>query len=174
MALFRYRPMIFVNLRFQGRGLLPDTMLWVPDRKQPFFRLTEAPISMPWLAPEGKTLITFDIGCSVGDRYWSMSEAELATLCLAGICEIYPHLRERFIGAGGVVKTPISYPVYLLAYEEQRRRFAQATGVAGLYSIGRNGEFAHILMEDVYWRTLKRVTQVAAYVEAAPSQALAA
>jgi len=25
--------------------------------------------------------------------------------------------------------------------------------VAGLYSIGRNGEFAHILMEDVYWRT---------------------
>jgi hypothetical protein len=29
--------------------------------------------------------------------------------------------------------------------------------VTDLLSVGRNGEFAHILMEDVYWRTLARV-----------------
>ena len=26
-----------------------------------------------------------------------------------------------------------------------------------LISIGRNGEFAHILMEDIYWSTLKKM-----------------
>ena len=55
---FRYRPMIFVNMKFDGRGLLPDTVLWFPENEFPFFRLTEATISMPWLAPEGKTIIT--------------------------------------------------------------------------------------------------------------------
>ena len=164
MAAFRYRPMVFVNLRFAGRDLLPDTMLWVPDRRQPFFRLTEAPISMPWLAPEGKTLITCDIGCEVGDRHWTMSDDKLAEICLSGMSTIFPGLRDRYLGAGGIIRTPVSYPVYLARYEEQRRRFAQSTGVDGLFSVGRNGEFAHILMEDVYWRTLRRMEEVSAYV----------
>ena len=164
LAAFRYRPMIFVNLRFAGRNLLSDTMLWVPDRTKPFFRMTEAPHAMPWLAPEGQTQITFDIGCSVGDEYWTMSDERLAAICLDGLCGIYPHLRALYSGAGGILKTPVAYPVYLAAYEERRQRFARDTGVAGLYSIGRNGEFAHLLMEDVYWRTLKWTVAIADYV----------
>ena len=93
-----------------------------------------------------------------------MENEQLAAICLDGIARIYPHLRQKYLGAGGVVRTPIAYPVYLNAYEDARRRFAAATGVDGLYSIGRNGEFAHILMEDVYWRTLRRMQDVAAYV----------
>ncbi|MGQ3030143.1 MAG: hypothetical protein ACT60Q_17580, partial [Ferrovibrionaceae bacterium] len=83
---------------------------------------------------------------------------------------LYPQLRRRFISAGGVIRTPISYPVYLLKYEEQRQRFAAATGIDGLYSIGRNGEFAHSLMEDVYWRTLRRMGDVADYVGKMPGE----
>lgn len=167
LAEFRYRPMIFVNLRFAGRGLLPDTMLWVPDRSQPFFRITEAPFSMPWLAPQGHTQLTFDIGCEVGDRYWTMSNEELAEICLEGLCRIYPKLRDAYAGPGGLLKTTIAYPVFLSRYEEQRQAFARSSGVDGLYSIGRNGEFAHILMEDIYWRTLKRTAEIADYVGAA-------
>ena len=29
--------------------------------------------------------------------------------------------------------------------------------IENLLSVGRNGEFAHIFMEDVYWRTRKKV-----------------
>ncbi len=56
-----------------------------------------------------------------------------------------------------MLRTPIAYPVYLNEYESDRVRLQQSTGVPGLYSIGRNGEFSHILMEDVYWRTLSRM-----------------
>jgi protoporphyrinogen oxidase len=163
--------MVFANLRFEGRHYLPETMLWVPDRSYPFFRLTETTISMPWLAPEGKTLITCDVGCEVGDRYWTMTEDEMARLCLDGICRIFPQLRDRYLGTAGILKPPISYPVYLSKYEEERRQFAVSTGVGGLYSVGRNGEFAHILMEDVYWRTLARTADVAAYVSGLPAAA---
>ena len=68
-------------------------------------------------------------------------------------------MRQRLLGSQ-VLRTPIAYPVYLNAYEADRMRLRQTTGVAGLYSVGRNGEFAHILMEDVYWRTLGRMRQM--------------
>ncbi len=167
MARFRYRPMIFANLRFSGRGILPDTLCWVPDRRYPFFRVAEAPISMPWLAPAGKTLLTFDIGCEVGDAHWRMSDEDIAELCLDGLCALFgSDLRQRYLGAAGAIRAPTSYPVYLRAYEAQRQRFARSTGVEGLYSVGRNGEFAHILMEDVYWRTIRRMEGVARDLDA--------
>ena len=153
---FRYRPMIFVNLKFKERRLLPDTVLWFPEHKFPFFRLTEATLSMPWLAPEGKTMITVDIGCEKGDEFWEMDEENLIELCLENMTKIIPNVRDKFLGAK-VLKTPIAYPVFLNEYETARKSFEQSTGIENLLSIGRNGEFAHIFMEDVYWRTRRKV-----------------
>jgi hypothetical protein len=44
--------------------------------------------------------------------------------------------------------------------EAERRRQESATGVEGLYSIGRNGEFAHILMEDVHLRAARTTNRL--------------
>ena len=153
---FRYRPMIFVNIKFDGRGLLPDTVLWFPEKEFPFFRLTEATHSMPWLAPEGKTMITVDIGCEKGDEFWEMPEDEMIELCLENLSRVVPGIRERYLGAK-ILKTPIAYPVYLNEYEGARKAFERSTNIDNLLSIGRNGEFSHIFMEDVYWRTRKKV-----------------
>jgi oxygen-dependent protoporphyrinogen oxidase len=164
LARFRYRPMVFVNMRFRGRGLLPDVVAWTPEKQFPFFRLTEASLSMPWLAPEGKTLITVDIGCEVGDAVWTMADEALGELCLNQMTEIIAGARERYMGCR-VLRTPIAYPVFLKEYEEDRLSFARSSGVENLYSIGRNGEFAHIFMEDVYWRTLRKMRQLLATLE---------
>ncbi len=158
---FRYRPMVFVNMRFEGRGLLPDVVTWVPDRALPFFRLTEAPLSMPWLAPPGRTLVTADIGCEVGDELWRMDDDALGAMCAAHLEAIAPAARGAYRGCR-VLRTPLAYPVYLREYEADRRRLeAEGLPVEGLHTIGRNGEFAHILMEDVYWRTRRRMRALA-------------
>jgi protoporphyrinogen/coproporphyrinogen III oxidase len=159
LARFRYRPMVLVNMRFNGRGLLPDVVTWTPERDLDFFRLTEATWSMPWLAPPGKTTINADIGCAVGDRHWTMSDDALGELCVSQLERVVPSARRRYLGCR-VMRTPIAHPVFLREYEAEREAFAAGTGVDGLYSIGRNGEFAHILMEDVYWRTVERMRQV--------------
>lgn len=153
---FRYRPMIFVNLRLNTRGVLPDTILWTPESDFPFFRMAETTLSMPWLAPEGKTIITADIGCQVGDAHWVMSDDALGKLCLAGLEKYRPGIRSHYLGCR-VLRTPIAYPVLLNEYEQDRQNLERGTGVKGLYSIGRNGEFAHILMEDIYWRTRRKM-----------------
>ena len=125
LARFRYRPMVLVNLRFQGRGLLPDVVTWTPDRRLPFFRLTKATWSMPWLAPEGKTTINADIGCEVGDRYWTMTDEQLGELCLTHLEALIPSARQRFLGCR-VMRTPIAHPVFLREYEAQRLDFERA------------------------------------------------
>lgn len=156
---FRYRPMTFVNMRFEGRGLLPDVVLWLPEGKYPFFRLTEATLSMPWLAPEGKTMITVDIGCEVGDEIWTLENEKLGEMCLEHLTSIIPQAKEKYLGCH-TLRTPISYPVFLKEYEAERLDFEKGTGVENLLSVGRNGEFSHIFMEDVYWRTQKKVQQL--------------
>ncbi len=160
LAKFRYRPMVFVNMRFEGRSLLPEVVTWTPGDEFPFFRLTETPMAMPWLAPEGKTLITVDIGCQTGDEFWTMDEERLGALCLEGLRRIIPDANRRYLGCR-VLRTPIAYPVFLSEYEIERRRFEETTGIEGLYSVGRNGEFAHLFMEDVYWRTSRKMRGLA-------------
>jgi protoporphyrinogen oxidase len=161
LAAFRYRPMVLVNMRFTGRGLLPDVVTWTPARELPFFRLTEATWSMPWLAPQGKTTINADIGCVVGDPLWTMTDEALGELCVRHLEQIVPSARARYLGCR-VMRTPIAHPIFLRQYEAERQAFAAGNPVEGLYSIGRNGEFAHILMEDVYWRTVDRMRVLAA------------
>ncbi len=158
---FRYRPMTFVNMRFEGRGLLPDVVLWLPENKYPFFRLTEATLSMPWLAPEGKTLVTVDIGCEKDDEIWTMGNDELGEFCLKHLASIIPNARDKYLGCH-TLRTPISYPVFLKEYEKERLEFEQGTGIENLLSVGRNGEFSHIFMEDVYCRTQ---TKIKRYIE---------
>jgi protoporphyrinogen oxidase len=157
---FRFRPMVFVNLKLEGTGLLPDVVVWVPEGA-PYFRLTEATRSMPWLAPEGRTTILCDIGAEVGDEHWAMSDDALAELCLGHLEALVPDVRARYLGVH-VARLPIAYPVFRREYEADRLRLATGTGVDGLMSVGRNGEFDHILMEDVYWRTVRRIERWAA------------
>jgi protoporphyrinogen/coproporphyrinogen III oxidase len=156
---FKYRPMTFVNMRFEGRGLLPDVVLWLPENKYPFFRLTEATLSMPWLAPEGKTMITVDIGCEKDDEIWTMENEKLGEFCLEHLAKIIPNAKEKYLGCH-TLRTPISYPVFLKEYEQERLEFEKGTGIENLLSVGRNGEFAHIFMEDVYWRTLQKTREL--------------
>jgi protoporphyrinogen oxidase len=156
VARFRFRPMIFVNIRFEGRRLLPDTVMWFPEKQFSFFRLTEVTRSMPWLAPEGKSIVTFDIGCQKDDEFWSMSEEKLVALCLEQIKPIIPGAKDKFLGYT-VLRTPIAYPVFLTEYEKDRQGFERSTHIENLLSIGRNGEFSHRFMEDVYWRTRQKV-----------------
>jgi protoporphyrinogen oxidase len=153
---FRFRGLVLVNLKLRGRGLLPDTMMWFPTGGYPFFRLCEAPLSMPWLAPDGHTMITADIGATVGDDMWKLSDDELIARCVEHFARVVPDAPTRCLG-GTVLRQPLGYPVFHVDYEPDRQRLEHGTGVAGLLSVGRNGEFDHILMEDIYWRTLAKV-----------------
>ena len=153
---FQFRAMTFVNLKLDGPSGLPDVVTWTPEKHFVFFRLSDIGKGLPFLVPAGKTQVTCDIGCQVGDDIWNSSEESLARRCLTELESIAPGVSAKFCGSR-VVKTALAYPIFRLDYEADRLRFKQGTGIDGLISVGRNGEFDHILMEDVYWRTRRKV-----------------
>jgi protoporphyrinogen oxidase len=156
LAAFRYRAMVFVNLRFDGPSGLGEVVTWTPGDEFPFFRLSDIGLGLPWLVPAGKSQVTADIGCTAGDAVWNMDEAELGRQCVAALEQIVPGIGRRYLGAR-VMRTPLAYPIFHRDYEQTRLGLESGTGVEGLISVGRNGEFGHYLMEDVYWRTKRKV-----------------
>jgi len=89
-----------------------------------------------------------------------MDDETLGELCVENLKPIIPDARSRYEGCR-VLKTPIAYPVFLREYEAERQQFAAGTGIENLLSVGRNGEFAHIFMEDVHYRTEKKLRELA-------------
>ncbi len=157
---FRFRGLVLVNLKLSGRGLLPDVVVWTPQGF-PYFRVTEAPMSMPWTAPEGRTMILCELGAQPGDDVWSLTDEQAVERCVSTLGPLVPDVRERLIGAN-VLRQPLGYPVFSLEYEEDRATLAgYGTGIGGLHSVGRNGEFDHILMEDTFWRLRRRAARIA-------------
>jgi protoporphyrinogen oxidase len=148
---FSFRPMIFVNLKMRGRGLLPDTVLWIPDYTERFFRITDTTDALPTNAPDGHSLWTVDYGAEIGDEVWRMDTDELARRTLEGVERIVPGAAEQCIG-WHVHRTALAYPVFDRSYEADRLSLRHGTGIEGLLSVGRNAEFDHLPMEDVYWR----------------------
>lgn len=156
LARFQYRAMISVNVKLNGTTGLPDVVTWLPERDFPFFRLSDIGAGLPWLVPPGRSLVTCDIGCAAGDEMWKTDDAELARRCLAGLERIVPGISTRYLGCR-VMRSALAYPIYASDYEQERQQIEQGTGIDGLISVGRNGEFSHALMEDVYWRTRRRL-----------------
>ena len=160
LAALTFRAMVFLQLRVRGRGLLPAPVTWTPGHEFPFFRVTEAPMAMPWLAPAGETVLTIDLGARVGDAVWTADADALAAATLGPLAALIPDIHTRLVDVHST-RTPIAYPVFALATEPARRTIA-THGIKGLVSAGRNAEFAHLLMEDVYWRTLRSMRALSA------------
>jgi len=121
----------------------------------------ETPLSMPWIAPEGKTMILCELGAQPGDDVWRLTDDEAIERCVSTLDPLIPDVRSRVIGAS-VLRQPLGYPVFALDYEPDRAALAaEGTGITGLYSVGRNGEFDHILMEDTFWRLRRRIPMIA-------------
>lgn len=160
---FRYRPMLFVNLKINLPKVMRSVITWTPGPEFTFFRISDIGRALPWLVPPGKNQITCDIGCEVGDENWNADPEQLALRCLAEVERLAPGVSQHYLGFHQR-RTPFAYPVYLNEYEAQRRQWDHGTGVQGLVSVGRNGEFKHILMEDVYWRTRRRCRELLAAV----------
>jgi protoporphyrinogen oxidase len=165
LARFHYRAMVFVNLRFDGASGLGDVVTWTPGDEFPFFRLSDIGLGLPWLVPTGNSQVTADIGCTVGDEIWTADDHDLGRQCVAALGKIVPRIADRYLGCR-VMRTALAYPIYRSDYEQDRLRLERGTDINGLISIGRNGEFAHLLMEDVYWRTKRQVTALMANLAA--------
>lgn len=74
-------------------------------------------------------------------------------LCAAGTAGVIRPRRDGYAYLRFRCRLGRAYPVFSNSYETARRTLETSAGTNSLSSVGRNGEFALVPMEAVYWRT---------------------
>jgi hypothetical protein len=100
-------------------------------------------------------VLTVDFGCAVDDDTWNAPIDRLVDAAIEGLRPAIGDVRAALLDVH-LTRTSLAYPVLARATATARAT-VHGHGIAGLASVGRNAEFAHLLMEDVYWRTLRTI-----------------
>src|SRR5690606_12756232 len=139
-----------------NRSPLNSVVTWFPARNVPFLRITCTSAAAPWTVPADMVSLVVDYAHDDGVKSIE-SDDVLIQRCLQDLGDCL-HAKFDLI-AGKVNHIRFAYPVFDIENEPLFERIQSALPF-GMKSVGRNGEFEHILMEDVMLRTHRLVDQL--------------
>jgi protoporphyrinogen oxidase len=140
----QYRAMIFVMLKLDKPRVSDDHWIYFPDEEIIFNRVSEMRNFSPDAAPDGKTSLTLEITCDVGDEIWTMPEEELYRRAVDGVVasglatreQILDHYFERLAHA---------YPSYDLEFEVKLGKLAyHLANFSNVIVAGRQAQFRYV------------------------------
>lgn len=136
----RFRSLIVVGLIVDKPDLFPDNWIYIHDPAVKVGRIQNYKNWSPDMVKDtGKTSLGMEYFCTVGDAFWSMSDAELTELAKEEIAKI-GLAGVRDVVDGCVLRVPQAYPVYDADYRNALttvRSFVDA--LENFHTIGRNG-----------------------------------
>ncbi|MCP4346508.1 MAG: NAD(P)-binding protein [Desulfobacterales bacterium] len=109
-----------------------------------FKRLSEPRRVCLSMGKQDMTGICTEVCCNPGDSIWNAKDQELYTLCRQGIAKMCPDVDTRLLEGVAVRRICHAYPIYPMAFAEQRARVLEYIGeVSNLLTKGRQGEFRY-------------------------------
>jgi protoporphyrinogen oxidase len=139
----QFRSMVLVYVVLGQRQFTEFDAHYFPGSDIPFTRMSEPRNYCNVREPANRTVLCAELPCQEGDRYWNMSEQELADLLCHSLRELDLPVQSR-VETVQVRRLRHAYPVYYHGYEES---FSQIDDwlatVPNLLSLGRQGLFAH-------------------------------
>jgi protoporphyrinogen oxidase len=140
-----FRDLVTVNLKIRKKQVSGDTWLYVQDENVVFGRLHEPKNWSKAMVPDDDhTSLVLECFCTVGDAIWSMSDEEVARLCVKDLVEKLHFLEASDVEGWTVVRTRNAYPVYDLQYSEKLARIKSFLAQCdGIHVVGRGGTFRY-------------------------------
>jgi protoporphyrinogen oxidase len=140
-----FRDLITVNLKIRRRQVSQDTWLYVQDEAIAFGRLHEPKNWSKAMVPDDDhTSLVLECFCTAGDALWSMSDEDIAKLCINDLAEKLRLVSASEIEGWKLVRTRHAYPVYDLQYAEKLALIkAFLAECSGLHIVGRGGSFRY-------------------------------
>lgn len=142
-AKLRYVSLILVFIEFSVDRIGEDNWFYLLDNEFRFNRVTEQKNLSPFTMEEGKTVLSFELTCRIGDENWLRSDEELFEMALED-CRRIPHLASQLekVTDHLVRRAPSVYEIYIKHFD------AHAEVVLGyiqelenVVTIGRRGLF---------------------------------
>ena len=139
----RYISLVLVYLEFALERVGTDHWFYLLDPKFKFNRVTEQKNLGPATMEPGKTVLSFELTCRVGDDLWRMSDAELFDLAKAD-CRNIHFIRDKMdrITDFQVKRVPNVYEIYFKHVDQHAEMLLGYLGeFVNVCSIGRRGLF---------------------------------
>lgn len=139
----KFRSMVLIYMFLETDTFTEYDAHYFPEIDIPVTRLSEVKNYSNVSQPSGLTCICAELPCDYEDKYWHMSETELADLLKASLEKAAIPVRypvKKVI----VKKLRHAYPIYNIGYEENYNHLDEyLQRIEGLLFFGRQGLFVH-------------------------------
>lgn len=138
-----YRAMVLIYLDLPVAQFTEYDAHYFPGADLSITRLSEPSNYGLVRHPEGRTALCAELPCTRGDRFWTMSDADLGQLMADDLERAGLPLPCKPV-AVHAARLPQAYPVYLTGYEKHLDLVqAHVDALPEFLSFGRQGLFAH-------------------------------
>jgi protoporphyrinogen oxidase len=155
----RFNSIITIMLGCEGGDLPFYSSLYVPEKEYLFHRLSWPLAFTPNGAPAGSMGVTAEITTNAGDGVHEMSDEALYDHCISALSRM-GFLNADRINFKAIHRTQFAYVVRTFDYAERLKIALDYIASLGIVSLGRNGEFEYINMDEAVRRSLDVVKQI--------------
>jgi protoporphyrinogen oxidase len=139
----RYVSLVLVFIEFSVDRTGEDNWFYLLDNEFRFNRVTEQKNLSPFTMEEGKTVLSFELTCRIGDENWNRSDQELFEMALED-CRRIPHLAAQLdkVTDHLVRRAPGVYEIYIKHFDAHAELvLGYIQELDNVVTIGRRGLF---------------------------------
>ena len=145
----QYRAMIFLFLEIDKPSVTDDHWIYFPAPETIFNRISEMRNFSPDAAPPGKTSLTLEITCDIGDEIWTMPEEEIYRRSIAGLVDC-GLIEERQVLGHFYRRLSHAYPTYDRDFEAKIGHLAyHLADFDNMVNAGRQALFRYVNTDHV-------------------------
>lgn len=157
----KFRGLVYVFLEVFRNNLHPAQWTYFQSPTLSFNRLSEYSNIIPGAYGEGRTVVCAEITAEVGDTLFDASETSLRSMVADDLKSVVPGLKDSEMGRCWVKRERHAYPVYDLEFQRNRAVVLEfLDGISGLVTVGRQGRFDYLNMDECFQLGLDAATSV--------------
>ena len=139
----RYVSLVLVFIEFSVDRVGEDNWFYLLDKEFVFNRVTEQKNLSEETMEPGKTVLSFELTCRVGDEYWTMSDEQLFQLALEDckrvplLAKLIPQITDHLVR-----RAPSVYEIYIKHFDNHAEVvLGYVQELENAVTIGRRGLF---------------------------------
>lgn len=156
-----FRSLCFLFLAVKKETISDNHWIYFPDKDCLFQRVSEPKNISPYLTPNGRSSVCVEIPCDFQDGMWRMEPGELYERVMNKMEET-KYLMRNDIHNFWVARERFAYPTNTLSFTSRLNALTNyVNAFPHLYSIGRQGQFSYVNIDDVMLMGFETAEQIA-------------
>jgi protoporphyrinogen oxidase len=155
-----FRSITFLFLAIKKEFISDNHWIYFPDKNCLFQRASEPKNFSPYLVPQGHSSVCVEIPCDYLDDVWNMGPQELYEIVIANM-EQERYLKRADVQDFWVAREQFAYPTNTLYFSPKLKAIKDyIDDFPNLYSIGRQGKFSYVNIDDVMLMGFETAEQI--------------